>query len=184
MPFSTLGLSVATVGAATLAFAIAAPASAQEHYGQRHYTHTHYVHHHYARSHYAHSHYAHAHYRHYAGYGEGHQIVVHPMLAPAPTYVTGPVGAVGSVVGGTGHAVESVFTGAGGIVGGVLGGVAGGVSALFGGPGYAYYGNSFAAPFNAAGTVAGTPFQVVNGAMGEPAPAGYTYVPAAPAYAY
>ena len=62
--------------------------------------------------------------------------------------------------------------------------VAGGVSALFGGPGYAYYGNSFAAPFNAAGTVAGTPFQVVNGAMGEPAPAGYAYVPAAPAPAY
>ena len=30
MPFSTLGLSVATVGMATLAFAIAAPASAQE----------------------------------------------------------------------------------------------------------------------------------------------------------
>ena len=169
MPFSTLGLSVATVGMATLAFAIAAPASAQEHYAQRHYTHTHY---------------AHAHYRHYARYGEGRQIVVHPAPAPAPTYVTGPVGAVGSVVSGTGHAVESVFTGAGGIVGGVLGGVAGGVSALFGGPGYAYYGNSFAAPFNAAGTVAGTPFQVVNGAMGEPAPAGYAYVPAAPAHAY
>jgi hypothetical protein len=179
MSFSTLGLSVATVGAATLAFAIAAPASAQEHYGQRHYTHTHYAHYHYP-----HSHYAHAHYRHYAGYGEGHQIVVHAVPAPAPTYVTGPVGAVGSVVAGTGHAVESVFTGAGGIVGGVVGGVAGGVSALFGGPGYAYYGNSFAAPFNAAGTVAGTPFQVVNGAMGEPAPGGYAYVPAAPAPAY
>ena len=63
-------------------------------------------------------------------------------------------GAVGGVVAGTGHAVESVFTGAGGIVGGVVGGVAGGVSALFGGPGYAYYGNSFAAcRFNAAGIV-------------------------------
>ena len=47
MPFNTLGLSVATVGAATLALAIAAPASAQEHYGQRHYTHTHYAHAHY-----------------------------------------------------------------------------------------------------------------------------------------
>ena len=169
MPFNTLGLSVATVGAATLAFAIASPASAQEHYGQRHYTHTHY---------------AHARYHHYARYHEGRQIVVHPVLAPTPTYVTGPVGAVGSVVAGTGHAVESAFTGAGGIVGGVVGGVAGGVSALFGGPGYAYYGNSFAAPFNAAGTVADTPFQVVNGAMGEPAPAGYAYVPAAPAPAY
>ena len=35
MPFSTLGLSVATVGMATLAFAIAAPASAQEHYAPK-----------------------------------------------------------------------------------------------------------------------------------------------------
>ena len=102
------------------------------------------------------------------------------------TYATGPVGAVGSVVGGTGHAVESVFTGAGGIVGGVLGGVFGGVSALFGGPGYAYYHAPFAAPFNAAGTVADAPFQVVSGAFGGPAPAGYAYAPAAgaPAYAY
>ena len=49
-----------------------------------------------------------------------------------------PVGAVGSVVGGTGQAVQSVFYGAGGIVGGIVGGVAGGVSALFGGPGYTY----------------------------------------------
>ena len=32
-----------------------------------------------------------------------------PVLAPTPTYVTGPVGAVGSVVAGTGQAVESVL---------------------------------------------------------------------------
>ena len=169
MSFSTIGLSVATLGAATLAFALAAPASAQQPYGQRHTTHTRY----------AHSHYAHSHYRHTARYREGRQIVVHP--AAAPVYATGPVGAVGSVVGGTGHAVESVFVGAGGIVGGVLGGVFGGVSALFGGPGYAYYSAPFAAPFHAAGTVAGEPFRAVSGAMGEPAPAGYVYA-AAPAY--
>ena len=42
MPFSTLGLSVATAGMATLAFAIAAPASAQEPYAHTHYAHTHY----------------------------------------------------------------------------------------------------------------------------------------------
>jgi hypothetical protein len=180
MSFSTIGLSVATLGAATLAFAVAAPASAQEHYGQRHYTHTRSAH-----SHYAHSPYAHSHYRHTARYRGGRQIVVHPVVAaaPAPAYVAGPVGAVGSVVGGTGHAVESVFVGAGGIVGGVLGGVLGGVSALFGGPGYAYYSAPFAAPFHAAGAVAGEPFHAVSGAMGEPAPAGYVYA-AAPAYAY
>jgi len=172
MSFSTIGLSVATLGAATLAFAVAAPASAQQqHYGQRHYTHTRYTH----------SASAHSHYRHTARYREGRQIVVHPAAAPAPVYATGPVGAVGSVVGGTGHAVESVFVGAGGIVGGVLGGVFGGVSALFGGPGYAYYSGPFAAPFNAAGTVAGAPFHVVSGSMSEPAPAGYAYA-AAPAY--
>jgi len=171
MSFATIGLSVATLGAATLAFAVAAPASAQQRYGQRHYAHTRY----------AHSQYAHSHYRHTARYRAGRQIVVHPAAPPAPVYATGPVGAVGSVVGGTGHAVESVFVGAGGIVGGVLGGVFGGVSALFGGPGYAYYSAPFAAPFHAAGTVAGAPFQVVSGAMGEPAPAGYTYA-ATPAY--
>src|ERR1700760_213419 len=112
MSFNTLGLSAATVGAATLAFAIAAPASAQEHYAHKHYPH-HYHHH----------------------YSEGRQIIVHstaPAPAPAPTYAFGPVGAVGSVVGGTGQAVESVFYGAGGIVGGVVGGVFGGISALFG----------------------------------------------------
>ena len=154
MPFSTLGLSVATVGMATLAFAIAAPASAQESY-----THTHYVHHH--------------HYHHIVHYGENRQIVVHPGAAPA--YAFGPVGAVGSVVNGTGQAVGAVFYRAGGIVGGVVGGVLGGVSALFGGPGYTYtasngYGGPFAAPFNAAGEVAGAPFQVVGGAFaGTPA---------------
>src|ERR1700722_4699416 len=136
MPFSTLGLSGATAGMATLAFAIAAPASAQEHY-----THTHYVHTHYH------------HYHHYAHYGEGRQIIVHsqaPVVAPAPapTYAFGPVGAVGSVVGGTGQAVGAVFTGAGGIVGGVVGGVLGGVSALFGGPGYTYAPvNGYGGPF-------------------------------------
>ena len=51
MPFSTLLLSVATVGTTTLAFAIATPASAQENYAHKHYAHTHYAHaryHHYA----------------------------------------------------------------------------------------------------------------------------------------
>ena len=148
MPFSTLGLSVATVGMATLAFAIAAPASAQERY-------------------------AHNHLRAYP-------LCARPLsphrplwrrssdhrsfasAGAAPTYALGPVGAVGSVVGGTGQAVLAVFTGAGGIVGGVVGGVFGGVSALFGGPGYTYtpangYGGPFAAPFNAAGSVAAAP---------------------------
>ncbi len=166
MPFSTLGLSVATVGVATLAFAIAAPASAQQHYAHTHYAHTHYHH-----------------YHHYAHYREGRQIIVHsqaPVVVQPVSYAWGPVGAVGSVVGGTGQAVQSVFVGAGGIVGGVVGGVAGGVSALFGGPGYTYtpatgYGGPFAAPFNAAGSVAGAPFQVVSGAFGgQPAPA-YSY---------
>jgi hypothetical protein len=168
MSFSTLGLSVATVGMAALAFAIAAPASAQESYAQKHYSHTHY---------------AHARYRHHVHYGESRQIVVHAQPAPAPVnYAWGPVGAVGSVVSGTGQAVGAVFYGAGGIAGGIAGGVIGGVSALFGGPGYAYtppngYGGPFAAPFNAAGTVAATPFQVVGGAMtGTPT--------AAPAYTY
>ena len=169
MPFNTLGLSVATVGAATLAFAIAAPASAQEHYGQRHYTHTHY---------------AHAHYHHYARYHEGRQIVVHPVLAPTPTYVTGPVGAVGSVVAGTGHAVESVFTGAGGIVGGVVGGVAGGVSALFGGPGYALLRQLVRGAVQCGRHGGGHALPGGQRRDGEPAPAGYAYVPAAPAPAY
>ena len=145
MSFNTLGLSAATAGMATLAFAIAAPASAQTYYSHAHY---HYHHH----------------YHHYSHYSEGRQIVVHsqaPVMV-APTYGFGPVGAVGSVVNGTGQAVSAVFYGAGGIVGGVVGGVLGGVSALFGGPGYTYtaasgYGGPFAAPFNAAGGVAGRP---------------------------
>ena len=64
-------------------------------------------------------------------------------------------------------------------MGGVVGGVFGGVSALFGGPGYNYtpingYGGPFAAPFNAAGSVAGAPFQVVSGAFaGTPPAAAY-----------
>ena len=173
MPFSTLGLFVVTAGMATLVFAIAAPASAQEHYGQKHHAYTHY---------------AHAHYRHYSRHDEGRQIVVH---AQEPARSRGPVGAAGSVVAGTGQAVQSVFVGAGGIVGGVLGGVFGGVSALFGGPGYTFtpatgYGGPFSAPFNAAGTVAAAPFRVVSGAFGGPAPSGSTYAPSAgaPAYTY
>ena len=160
MRFSKLGLSVATVGMGILAFGVAAPASAQQHSSQR----------------YAHSRYAHA--RYHGHYGESRQIVVHPQMVQVrnPSYAWGPVGAVGSVVGGTGQAVQAVFTGAGGIVGGVVGGVLGGVSALFGGPGYVYtpapgYGGPFAAPFNAAGTVAVAPFQVVSGAMGGTSPA-------------
>ena len=159
MSFSTFGLSVATAGIATLAFAIAAPASAQEHY---------------AHKHYAHTHYAHDHYRHSIRYGASRQVIVHaqPAPAPAPGYAFGPVGAVGSVVNGTGQAVGAVFYGAGGIVGGVVGGVLGGVSALFGGPGYTYtaangYGGPFAAPFNAAGGVAGRPSKRSAALLGE-----------------
>ena len=109
------------------------------------------------------------------------QIVVHAQPVPrSPVYVWGPVGAVGSVVGGTGQAVGAVFYGAGGIVGGIVGGVVGGVSALFGGPGYSYtpatgYGGPFAAPFNAAGGVAEAPFQVVGGAFGGTPPASAAY---------
>ncbi len=91
-------------------------------------------------------------------------------LVPAQGYVWGPVGAVGTVVGGTGYAVGGVFTGAGMIVEGVVGGVLGGVAALFGSPPpstYAY-GAPFAAPFNGAGTVAVAPFQAVGGAFGAP----------------
>jgi hypothetical protein len=158
MPFSTLLLSVATVGTATLAFAIATPASAQERY--------------------AHKHYAHGRYRHYAHHHEGRQIVVHAQ-EPAPVqsqgYAWGPVTAVGNVVGGTGQAVQGVFTGAGAIVGGVLGGVLGGVSALFGYPPSYAYGAPFAAPFNATGAVAAMPFQSVSGALGAPPPAQAAY---------
>lgn len=156
-----LKLSVATLGISTLAFAVAAPAAAQETY--------------------THTHYAHAHYRRHTHYGETRQIIVRPQQpAEARTFVFGPVAAVGSVVGGTGQAVQAVFTGAGGVVGGVVGGVLGGVSALFGGPGYTSapasgYGGPFAAPFNAAGTVAVAPFQVVSGAFGGMGAPAYTY---------
>ena len=44
MQFSTLFLSVATLGTTTLAFAIATPASAQEHYAHKHYSHARYHH--------------------------------------------------------------------------------------------------------------------------------------------
>ena len=103
-----------------------------------------------------HTHFSHARYHHYSNYGESRQIVVHPQPVQAQRYAGGPVGAVGSVVGGTGQAVGAVFYGAGGIVGGIVGGVVGGVSALFGGPGYSYapatgYGGPFAAPFNVVG---------------------------------
>jgi hypothetical protein len=159
MPFSTVLLSGATVGMTTLAFAIAAPASAQKNYGHRHYAHTHY-----------------AHYRHH----EGRQIVVHaqePVVVQSPAYTWGPVAAVGTVVGGTGQAVEGLFIGAGAVVGSFAGGVLGGTAALFGSPPTYAYGAPFAAPFNAAGTVAGAPFQVVGSAFGAPAapaaPAGY-----------
>ena len=163
MPFSNLLLSVATVGTTTLAFAFAAPASAQENY---------------AHKHYAHTHYAHAHYRHYAHYHEGRQIVVHaqePVVVQSPSYAWGPVAAVGTVVGGTGQAVEGVFTGAGSIVGSFVGGVLGGTAALFGSPPTYAYGAPFAAPFNAAGAVAASPFQVVGGALGGPPPAHVVY---------
>ena len=157
MRFSTLLLSAATVGTTTLAFAIATPASAQEQYAHKHY----------------------AHYRHYAHHREGRQIVVHaqqPVVVQSPVYTTwGPVAAVGTLVGGTGQAVQGLFTGAGGVVGSFVGGVLGGTAALFGTPPTYAYGAPFAAPFNAAGTVAGAPFQVVGGAFGAPPPAHASY---------
>jgi hypothetical protein len=160
MPFSTVLLSAATVGMTTLAFAIAAPASAQQNYAHRHYAHTHY-----------------AHYRHHAH--EGRYIVVHaqePVVVQSPVYTTwGPVAAVGTVVGGTGQAVAGLFTGAGAVVGSFAGGVLGGTAALFGSPPTYAYGAPFAAPFDAAGTVAGAPFQVVGGAFGAPPPAHASY---------
>ena len=154
MPFSTLFLSGATVGMTTLAFAIATPASAQEPY---------------AHKHYAHTHYAHARYHHY----EGRYIVVHaqqPVVVQSPGYAWGPVAAVGNVVGGTGQAVQGVFTGAGAVVSAFVGGVFGGTAALFGYPPSYTYGAPLATPFNAAGTVAAAPFQVVSTAFGAPVP--------------
>ena len=159
MPFSTLLLSGATVGMTTLAFAIAAPASAQEHYAHKHYAHTHYAH------------YTHARYRHH--YNEGHQIIVHaqqPVVVQSPAYTWGPVAAVGNLVGGTGQAVEGVFTGAGAVVSAFVGGVFGGTAALFGYPPSYTYGAPLATPFNAAGTVAAAPFQVVSAGFGAPVP--------------
>jgi len=164
MSFSTLLLSGATVGLTTLAFAIAAPASAQEQYAHRHYTH------------YAHTHYAHARHRHH--YNEGRAIVVHahePVVVQSPAYAFGPVTAVGNVVGGTGQAVEGVFTGAGAVVSSFVGGVFGGTAALFGYPPSYTYGAPLAAPFNVAGAVAGAPFQVVSTAFGAPPPARVGY---------
>ncbi len=157
MPFSAVLLSGATVGMTTLAFAIATPAAAQ-------YVHTHYVHvHHYY------------HYGHYRHHYESRQIVVHaqePVVVQSPVYTTwGPVAAVGTLVGGTGQAVGGLFTGAGAVVGSFVGGVLGGTAALFGSPPTYAYGAPFAAPFNAAGTVAEAPFQWVGGAFGGP-PAG------------
>jgi len=171
MPFSTLLLSGATVGMTTLAFALAAPASAQEHYAHKHYTHTHYAH-----THYAHTHYAHARYRRH--YREGRQIVVHahePVVVQSPGYAFGPVTAVGNVVGGTGQAVEGVFTGAGAVVSAFAGGVFGGTAALFGYPPSYTYGAPLATPFNVAGAVAAAPFQVVSAAFGAPVPRPVAY---------
>jgi hypothetical protein len=148
MPFSTLLLSGATAGMTTLALAIATPASAQQNYAHKHYAHTHY-----------------AHYRHHA-----HEVVVQ-----SPSYAWGPVAAVGTLVGGTGQAVAGLFTGAGAVVGSFAGGVLGGTAALFGSPPTYAYGAPFAAPFDAAGTVAGAPFQVVGGAFGAPPPAHASY---------
>ena len=158
MPFSTLLLS-GTAGMTTLAFAIATPASAQHYYAHQHYAHTHY-----------------AHYRHHAR--EGRYIVVHaqePVVVQSPSYAWGPVAAVGTLVGGTGQAVAGLFTGAGAVVGSFAGGVLGGTAALFGSPPTYAYGAPFAAPFDAAGTVAGAPFQVVGGAFGAPPPAHVSY---------
>lgn len=161
MTFSNLFLSGATVGVTALAFAVAAPASAQERY---------------AHQHYAHTHYAHARYRH-RRYAEGRHIVVHaqePVVVQSQGYAWGPVAAVGNVVGGTGLAVQGVFTGAGAVVSAFVGGVFGGTAALFGYPPSYTYGAPFAAPFDAAGTVAAAPFQVVSAAFGAPPPrAGY-----------
>jgi hypothetical protein len=157
MQFSTLLLSGATAGITTLAFAVAAPASAQEHYAHRHYAHTHY---------------AHARYRHHH-YEVGRQIIVHPqepVVVQSPGYAWGPVAAVGNVVGGTGQAVEGVFTGAGAVVSAFVGGVFGGTAALFGYPPSYTYGAPLAVPFNAAGTVAAAPFQVVSTGFGAPVP--------------
>jgi hypothetical protein len=133
MSFRMLVSSVATVG---MAFAIAAPASAQEH----------------PQKHYSHMHYAHSRYHHYSHYGQSRQIIVHPqetVQMQSPSYVWGPVGAVGSVVGGTGQAVQSVFVGAGGIVGGIVGGVFGGVQP--------YLALSPRSMMGAAGAVSGQP---------------------------
>ena len=55
-------------------------------------------------------------------------------------------------MGGTGQAVQGVFTGTGAVVGGILGGVFGGAAALFGYPPSYAYGAPFAAPFNATGS--------------------------------
>ena len=143
----------------TLAFAIATPASAQQPY---------------AHKHYAHTHYAHARYHHY----EGRYIVVHahePVVVQSPGYAWGPVAAVGNVVGGTGQAVQGVFTGAGAVVSAFVGGVFGGTAALFGYPPSYTYGAPLATPFNAAGTVAAAPFQVVSTAFGAPPPARVGY---------
>jgi hypothetical protein len=165
MSFIALRSSAAMVAMAALTLSTAAPASAQETYVRHH----------------------HRPVRH----DEGRQIVVHAAPPPAP-YGWGPGAAVGNVVGGTGQAVQSVFNGAGAVVGGVVGGVLGGATALvtspsgYNNPGYAYaygygtgspgyapgntaggpIGAAFAAPFNAAGTVASAPFQVVGAAFG------------------
>ena len=179
MPFSTLGLSVATVGMATLAFT---PASAQEHYAQTHYAHA--------------LRYAHAHYRHYARYGEGRQIVVHrqrPVQAQNQGYGWGPGVVVGNVVGGAARRCRPSLTApAPSWAGSWTGYLAARRRSRLPvqhqhhvelrlrlriwrlrqlRPGLQLW-RPFAAPFNAAGAVAAAPFRVVSGALGGPPAAG------------
>ena len=109
MPFSTLLLSVATVGTTTLAFAIATPASAQEKY---------------AHKHYAHTHYAHARYRHYAHYEQvvrslfmrNNQRQCRARATPGVPWRRSATSWVEPA-----RPCREVFTGAGAVVGGVRG---------------------------------------------------------------
>ena len=167
MPFSTLLLSGTTVGMTTLALAIATPASAQETYAHKHYR-------------------TRAHYRHYTHHYESRQIVVHPKR-PRQCGAQLRLGARG---GGRQRR------------GGNRPGRAGSLYRRGRhrgrGPGRSVwrrggalrlpihpellihrpelpYGAPFAAPFNAAGAVAASPFQAVGGAFGgtPAAPTGY-----------
>ena len=125
--------------------------------------------------HYAHSHYAHSRYHHNAHYREGRQIIVHSQ-APVvqPSYAWGPVGAVGSVVNGTGQAVGAVFYGAGGIVGGIVGGFLAACRRSSAAPAIAMPRlTATAAPSRRRSMRPASrraPFQVVGGAFGGPPP--------------